>query len=188
MGGERIAVRSSGPTHPIVSFTDLHDGTYRVSARYGLSGVYHLDVSLARGDARHPIATPHLTVYAGRALADEYLQTWCSEVPRTPPAMLASPSVGAGAIPGGVSGGGTLLSLASLGAWRHDPAAILAHSLRAWKLFVGRAILGRLVAGHPPHGSPRVFTTKGQAQARRAAQLSQPRSVAGSRRGARGAP
>lgn len=168
-GGEKLAVRSSGPTHPILSYHDGHDGTYRVSAKYGLSGVYSLNVCLARGDARLPIATPDLTVYAGLALAEQYLERWCSEVPRSPPALLAScmgPSVAGAPGVGGISGGGTTLSLASLGAWRHDATAVVAHSLRAWKLFVGRHVLSRLVEGRPPPGSPRVHTTKGKRQAR----------------------
>ena len=45
--------------------------------------------------------------------------------------------------------------------WKHDRQALLAQSLRAWKLFVGKAILERFVMGIVPKGSPRVVTTGG---------------------------
>ena len=155
-GGERISVRSSGPSHPIVSVMDADDGAYEVSARYGLSGVYTLDVCIARGERRLPVAGSPFTVYAGLQLAEQYLIRWCADAPRSLPALAAQPTVSRP-----WAQGGSLLAVARLGTWRHDREALLAHTMRAWKLCVGRRLLERMAAGAIPAGSPREATRRG---------------------------
>lgn len=233
-GGERFGVRCVGPTHPIVSVLDNADGTYTVSARYGLSGVYQMAVSLVDGGRsgsgpgsglglglgmdrrltrvlfhpnpisepyhrRRPISDSPLTIYVGLQLAEQYLLRWIGDGPRSLPALASQGSKGEQA------GGSThLLAVANLGTWRHDaqvcrgrsrplhahaqpleaaicgprhpptcypparhpPAchhptqALLAHCLRTWKLFIGRRILEKMVAGAVPPGSPRAVALR----------------------------
>jgi hypothetical protein len=96
------------------------------------------------------------TVYAGLQLAEQYLVRWCADMPRSLPALAADPTGGAA-----WAGGSSLLAVARLGTWRHDPEALAAQAMRAWKLFVGRQLLERIVAGAIPPGSPRAITRKG---------------------------
>jgi len=166
-GGERVVVKAAGPTHPILSVLDLSDGTYQVCARYSLSGIYLLTVGLgARAEERVLVPGSPLTVYVGLQLAEQYLERWLDEAPRVKSSLAAEVAArvgagGAGGGSGGGSGGGGLLALTRLGQWRHDREALLAHTLRAWKHFVGRRLLDRMVAGSVPAGSPRVVTHKG---------------------------
>ena len=93
-GGEKVTVRSTGPSHPLVSVEDLADGSYRVTTRYALSGEYRLSVCLAQqpGGRRVQVAGSPFTVYAGLQLDEQhYLVRWLSEdVPRAVPALPAS--------------------------------------------------------------------------------------------------
>ena len=163
-GGERVVVKAAGPTHPILSVLDLSDGSYQVCARYSLSGIYLLTVGLgARAEERVLVPGSPLTVYVGLQLAEQYLERWLGEAPRVTSSLAAEAAAraGAGGAGGGGSGGVGLLALTRLGQWRHDREALLAHTLRAWKHFVGRRLLDRMVAGSVPAGSPRVVTHKG---------------------------
>lgn len=161
-GGEKVVVRASGPSHPLVSVVDVDGGAYEVSCRYALSGVYHMSVCLvqpargAHGERRSPVMGSPIDVYVGLQLAEQYLVRWCADVPRSLPALAADPTGSAA-----ISAGSSMLAVARLGTWRHDAEALLAHALRAWKLFVGRSILERMVAGSVPVGSPREVTRKG---------------------------
>ena len=157
-GGERIHVRFAGPTHPICNVLDLGDGTYRVNARYGLSGVYQLTVAIVQGEKRSPVPGSPFAVYAGLRLAEQYLVRWLGNAPRSLSA-LAADSTGGRLWAGGSTHSLQVARLGSL--WQHDCEALLAHSLRAWKLFVARRILDRFVAGDVPTGSPRVVTNSG---------------------------
>ena len=154
-GGEKISVRSNGPSHPIITVRDLEGGAYEVSCRYGLSGVYQLSVCVVDGDRRSPVIGSPFTVYAGLQLAEQYLMRWCADVPRSLPALAAD-------VTGGKAwaGGSSSLAVARFGVWRYDREALLAHSLRAWKLFVGKTILERMVAGTVPPGSPRLIAPR----------------------------
>lgn len=151
-GGERLCVRAAGPTHPLVSILDADDGAYEVTTRYGLSGVYQLAVALwLPGERRAPVAGSPFTVHVGLQLAEAYLVRWLADMPRSLPA-LAVDATGGRAWSGGSS---SVLAVARLGTWRHDAQALAAQALRGWKLFVGRAILERMVKGVVPVGSPR---------------------------------
>ena len=157
-GGEKVHVRcSSGPSHPLVNIKDREDGEYLVTTRYGLSGVYQVSVCLWQEDKRVPVAGSPFTVYAGLQLAEQYLVRWLPEMPRTLPALAADPA----SLAGDVSDVHNRLAIARLGTWRHDAEALAAQALRAWKLFVGRSLLERMVAGTVPAGSPREITRKG---------------------------
>ena len=144
----------------MVSVIDLNDGTYEVNAKYGLSGVYQLGVYLSLGDRRTErraavLGSP-FTVYVGGQLTEKHLLRWLDGVPRTvPAASLAADAVSGKRRAGGIS------ALIPFGVWQHDREALLAHSVRAWRLFVARQILSRFVQGTVPLGSPRVVTHAG---------------------------
>lgn len=154
-GGEKLSVRSNGPSHPITTVRDLEDGAYEVSCRYGLSGVYQLSVCVVDGERRAPVIGSPFTVYAGLQLAEQYLMRWCVDTPRSLPALAADATGGKA-----WAGGSSNLAVARFGVWRYDREALLAQSLRAWKLFVGRTILERMVAGIVPPGSPRLIASR----------------------------
>ena len=157
-GGERIVARAAGPTPPIVSVLDLCDGSYQVCCRYSLSGVYQLTVGLgSRPEERVPLPGSPFTVYAGLQLAEQYLLRWLDD--EAPQAKSARSALAADRW--AAAADGSTLAVGRLGAWRHDRDALLAHSMRAWKHFVGRRLLDRMVAGAVPPGSPRVATYKG---------------------------
>ena len=161
-GGEKVFVRAAGPSHPIVNVTEVDGGAYEVTCRYALSGVFQLSVALVeppkdgRGEKRRAVMGSPFSVHVGLQLAEQYLVRWCADVPRALPALAAD-------VKGGPAwaGGSSMLAVARLGSWRHDAEALLAHAMRGWKLFVGRAILDRMVAGNVPAGSPRQVTRKG---------------------------
>ena len=155
-GGDKVMVKSSGPSSPITSVQDLNDGTYQVSCRYGLSGVYQLLVTIGEGPARRPVLGSPFTVYVGPQLDEKYLKRWCADVPRSLAALAADATGGRA-----WKGGSSLLAVARIGVWRHDREALLAQVVRAWKLAVGHSILQRMVAGSVPSGSPREITYRG---------------------------